>query len=107
MRAVATHGGLAGYLTALEQPLAYIPIEDVIFGVLKSGDIADMAAALAPRPLLMESLVNGRNILAPESLLHQTFDTTLEAYRKSNASAKLALRSAPKDISAWLIAQLQ
>src|SRR5262249_56603710 len=61
VRAVAARGGLAGYLTVLENAFAYIPSEDIILGVLKTGDVADIAAALAPRPLLMEGLLTGPN----------------------------------------------
>jgi hypothetical protein len=107
VRAVAASGGLAGYLTVLESAFAYIPVEDVILGVLKAGDVADIAAALAPRPLVMEGLVNGRNIRVENSALQRTLDPARTAYRESGASEALTVRVEPLDISAWLAAQLK
>jgi hypothetical protein len=100
VRAVAARGGLAGYLTVLENPFAYLPLEDVILGVLKTGDVADIAAALAPRPLLLEGLVNGRNIRVPEPALTRILQPAQAAYRESQ---RLTLRVEPQDLSAWLI----
>jgi hypothetical protein len=107
VRAVAARGGLAGYLTVLENAFAYIPNEDVILGVLKAGDVADIAAALAPRPLLMEGLVNGRNILVEESVLRRTLEPARAAYREAGTAEGLATPVEPLDISAWLAAQLK
>src|SRR5262249_3866069 len=76
----AGRGGLAGYSTVLETCFGYIPNEDVIFGVLKTGDVADIAAALAPRPLMLEGLVNGRNIRVPETALQSALQPARAAY---------------------------
>jgi dienelactone hydrolase len=107
VRAVAARGGLAGYLTVLESAFAYIPVEDVILGVLKAGDVADIAAALAPRPLLMEGFVNGRNIRVEDSVLRRTLGPARTAYREAGASEALTVRVEPLDIGAWLAAQLK
>src|SRR5262249_3473591 len=107
VRAVAARGGLAGYLTVLENAFAYIPIEDVVAGILKTGDVADIAAALAPRPLTMDAPVNGRNIRVEETALAQTFGSAKEAYREAGAAEKFTLRAEPQDISGWLAAQLK
>jgi cephalosporin-C deacetylase-like acetyl esterase len=69
VRAVAVRGGLASYLSVLEDSFAYVPLDVIIPGILESGDIADMAATLAPRPILMEAMVDGRNRLVPEATL--------------------------------------
>jgi dienelactone hydrolase len=107
VRAVAARGGLAGYLTVLESPFAYIPIEDVILGVLQAGDVADFAAALAPRPLVLEGLVNGRNIRIQQGALLRLFEPAGAAYREAGAAQRLTLRVEPQDISGWLVAQLK
>jgi hypothetical protein len=62
VQAVAARGGLAGYLSVLDSSFAYVPSDAIILGVVKAGDIADIAAALAPRPVLREATVDGRNI---------------------------------------------
>jgi dienelactone hydrolase len=107
VRAVVARGGLAGYLTVLESAFAYIPIEDVILGVLKAGDVADMAAALAPRPLLMEGLVNGRNIRVDGTALDTALEPAKVAYREAGFADRFSVRSEPQDISGWLAAQLK
>ena len=88
-------------------PFAYVPDEDVILGVLKAGDVADIAAALAPRPLLMERLVSGRNIPVDASALDRTYALAHAAYREAGATERLVLRTEPQDIAAWLAAQLK
>src|SRR5262249_55675959 len=61
VRAVHVRGGLAGYLSILQSPFCYVPHDTVIPGVLTAGDVCDLAGALAPRPLHLESLVDGLN----------------------------------------------
>jgi dienelactone hydrolase len=107
VRAVVARGGLAGYLTVLESAFAYIPVEDVILGVLTTGDVADIAAGLAPRPLVMESLVNGRNIRVAENALEKAFEPARVAYRESGTPDRFTMRVNSQDISAWLAAQLK
>ncbi|MBI4626517.1 MAG: acetylxylan esterase [Verrucomicrobia bacterium] len=107
IQAVAASGGLAGYLGMLESPFTYVPIEDVILGVLKAGDIADVAAALAPRPLLLEGAVNGRNIRLDAAGLNRIFLPAREAYRDAAAPDRLTLRPEPGDAAAWLIEGLK
>ncbi len=62
VRAVAARGGLTGYLSVLEDAFTYVPLDAIVLGILKAGDIPDIAAAVAPRPVLLEGQVNGRNI---------------------------------------------
>jgi hypothetical protein len=98
IRGVAARGGLAGYLTVLEDAFPYVPIDVIVHGLLQAGDIADFAAALAPRPLLLEGLVNGRNVRLDGSDLTRILRLAVDAYR----GGRLVLRQEPSDISAWL-----
>ena len=61
--AVAIHRGLSGYLSILEDRFAYVPSDVIVEDSAGAGDLDDLAAALAPRPVLLESLVDGRNRL--------------------------------------------
>jgi hypothetical protein len=61
VRAVAVRGGLAAYISLFDDHFLYIPADAVVPGILEAGDIGDVVAALAPRPTLLESLVDGRN----------------------------------------------
>jgi dienelactone hydrolase len=107
VRAVVARGGLAGYLLVLENPFTYIPIEDVLLGVLKAGDIADVAATLAPKPLLLEGFVNGRNILLDESGLEHILEPARQAYRNARAADRLTVRTQQQDAAAWLVSALK
>ena len=61
VRAIAVQGGLTGFLSVLEDRFAYVPGDVIVPGILDCGDIGDMTAALAPRPALLQELVDGRN----------------------------------------------
>ncbi len=63
VRAVVVEGGLEGYLSILEDQFAYVPEDVIVPGILEAGDISDVAKALAPRPVLLENLRDGRNRL--------------------------------------------
>lgn len=61
VRAIAVRGGLASYLSILDDAFTYVPGDIVVPGILEVGDISDIVAALSPRATLFESLVDGRN----------------------------------------------
>jgi cephalosporin-C deacetylase-like acetyl esterase len=63
VRAIAGRGGLSSYLSVLESPFTYTPMDVVLWGILKAGDIEDLVGALAPRPVLYADAVNGRNVM--------------------------------------------
>jgi pimeloyl-ACP methyl ester carboxylesterase len=107
VRAVAARGGLAGYISILENAFAYVPTDSIVPGILKVADIADIASAVAPRPLLLEALIDGRNIRLSSTQLSGILGPTVRAYGKSDASERLTVRSEPGDLSRWLAAQLQ
>jgi pimeloyl-ACP methyl ester carboxylesterase len=107
VRAVAARGGLAGYLTVLEDAFTYVPMDSIVWGILKSGDIADIAAALAPRPVALSGLVNGRNILVEGAEIEKAFDPAKRAYQSAGAASRLTFGAESKNIAAWLIAALK
>jgi hypothetical protein len=107
VRVVAARGGLAGYLTMLEHAFTYVPIEDIVLGILKAGDIADIVAALAPRPLLLDGMVNGRNIPVEPSALERIFEPSRSAYRRQNSEKQLTIHIKQQRISSWLASVLQ
>jgi hypothetical protein len=79
----------------------------IVLGVLKAGDIADIAGALAPRPLALEALVDGRNIRTEAAALERTFGPAKAAYSEARVADRLTLRKDPGDVAAWLTAQLK
>jgi hypothetical protein len=59
--AVAARRGLASFLSVLEDRFTYVPLDVIVPGILEAGDLPDIAAALGPRPVLIQSAVDGRN----------------------------------------------
>ncbi len=110
VRAVYLRGGLTGYASVLESPFCYVPHDVMVPGVLKVGDLCDVAAALAPRALRMEALVDGRNRLATAARLAHSFQPTRAAYRAAGASERLRIEveTAPADTTArWILTEIR
>jgi cephalosporin-C deacetylase-like acetyl esterase len=61
LRAIVARRTLVSYLSVLESPFTYIPSDVIVPGISEAGDIADVAAAVAPKALLIEEPINGRN----------------------------------------------
>jgi hypothetical protein len=81
--AVAARGGLASYLSVLEDAFTYVPLDAIVLGIVKAGDISDVVSAIAPRSVLVGRQVNGRNILVDDA------------------------SKAPQDVGAWLVSALR
>ncbi len=61
VKAAYAFGGLKGFASLLESPFCYVPHDTIVPGALTLGDLDDVAAALAPRPLRLEGRVDGLN----------------------------------------------
>jgi cephalosporin-C deacetylase-like acetyl esterase len=92
VRVIAVRGGLASYLSVCDDYFVYIPADVIVPRILEAGDIADVAAALAPRPLLIESLVDARDRLLPDAELQSKFSSLRQAYQGMSQS-KLVIRN--------------
>lgn len=109
VKAACSRGGLDGYTSVLQDPFCYLPHDVIVPGVLTTGDLADIAESLAPRPLRLEGVVDGQNRrVAPETLAKQ-YGTARAAYQAANAADRLALEpdGRERDRAAWLLAQLK
>jgi hypothetical protein len=109
VRVVYVQGGLTGYQALLQGPFCYVPHDATVPGALTEGDLCDLAAALAPRPVRMEGLVDGLNQQVPGDRLTETFAPTRRAYQVLKAEARLQLStSAPADSppAQWVVGQL-
>jgi cephalosporin-C deacetylase-like acetyl esterase len=88
---VRARGGLVSYQSLLSSPFCHIPYDVVVPGALTAGDLADVAGALAPLPVRLEGLVDGRNRAVPARERRQAYQVALEAYRAAKAAEKLQL----------------
>jgi cephalosporin-C deacetylase-like acetyl esterase len=109
VQAVCARGGLVGYASLLEGPFVYVPYDAVVPGALTAGDLNDVAATLAPRPLRLEGLVNGVNRLAGKEALDAALAPVRAAYRSAPAECLHVLRQAPESDppGRWLLARLR
>jgi hypothetical protein len=110
VQAVYAQGGLAGYHSLLQSPFCYVPHDAVVPGALTAGDLGDVAAALAPRPLRLGGLVDGRNRLVPADSLAKTFAPAQAAYRTAAAQGRFVLAAEGGEqatAARWLLAQLK
>ena len=63
VRAVGVRGGLASYVSMLDDAFTYVPGDVIVPGILEVADVSDITAALSPRPMLLQKMVDGRNRL--------------------------------------------
>jgi dienelactone hydrolase len=110
VRAVSVHGGLAGYESLLHSPFCYVPHDALVPGALTAGDLADVAAALAPRPLRLDGLVDGLNREVPADAVAKAFEPARAAYAGAQADGHLRLEQAGRAdglaVVGWLLQEL-
>jgi cephalosporin-C deacetylase-like acetyl esterase len=110
IRAVYARGGLSGYRALLDSPFVYVPHDALVPGALTAGDLCDVAAALAPRPLRLEGLVDGCNRREPFRTLTETYAPARTGYRSADAGDRLTLASEPapaEEVARWLLEHLK
>ena len=99
---VYVHGGLSGYQAVLSSPHVYIPHDVVIPGALTAGDLCDVAAALAPRPLRLDGLVDGLNRRMTLAESSRLYELPVESYRQADAERRFVMNGAAS-ASDWLL----
>jgi dienelactone hydrolase len=100
VRAIHVHGGLVSYVSVLTSPFVYVPHDALIPGVLSVSDLADVVAALMPRPVSIEAAIDGRNQLVTGKEFRVAFLHMLAGGAKG-----LTLRdvpASPEVLAAWL-----
>ncbi|HXV75662.1 MAG TPA: acetylxylan esterase [Candidatus Polarisedimenticolaceae bacterium] len=105
VRAVYVHRGLVSLASILESPRVCLPHEAVIPGLLESLDLPDLAAALAPLPIRLEALVDGRNRPVDGDRLERAYACARQRYRDLGEDDRLVLRpldAADERVADWL-----
>jgi hypothetical protein len=72
---------------------------------LTAGDLCDVASALAPRPLRLEALVDGRNCLMSDQGTQRIFEPTIQAYRIAEVELSV-IPVSKNDLAIWLARSL-
>jgi dienelactone hydrolase len=108
VNAVYARGTFASFRSLLDSQFLYVPHDSVIPGALTVSDVADISAALVPRPLRVECPVDGLNRGIPFDTVVEAFAPTNQAYRLANASEQFSLSVTGQDDSAvWLLDQIE
>lgn len=105
VRTVYVRGGLSDFHSLLQSWLCHVPHDVVVPGALTAGDLADVAAALAPRRLWLEGLVDGLNRDVPDDELARRYAPARAAFGAAEASAVFRLGQRPEGVDAlveWL-----
>ena len=109
IRAVYVRGSLVSYHSILQSPFCYLPHDCIIPGALTAGDLSDIVAILAPRPVKLEGLVNGVNREASVDEVRQSFERAGQAYQAAKATDRLQLGASGSETESaarWLLRQL-
>jgi hypothetical protein len=107
VRAVAVRGGLVSYLSVLRDRFCYVPQDIIVPGILEIADVDDLVALLAPRAVLMEKLVNGRNQIVETASLKSGMQIANAAYRNIPGQLVMREKSGTPRLEDWLVQQLQ
>jgi dienelactone hydrolase len=106
IQSVYVHGSLMSYATLLDEPFVYQPADSIIRGLPRIADLPDMASALAPRPLRMESLVDGCNRQVSRKQAEKTYHLARAAYAKAEKQDRLSIeveKASVDKISKWFL----
>ena len=89
-----------------------MPSDAIVPGLLETADLADLAAALAPRRVLLTRMVDGSNRLVPmqESLLEYTealkASPGAEGNREPSVAVHIREDAADSELVGWLAQQI-
>ncbi len=101
VKAVVARGGLTGYAAVLEAAAFYVPHDAIVPGLLETGDLCDLAGALAPLALRLEAMVDGRNRSVGPKAVAEVFAPTRQAYAAS-ADRLVLMAETRNDAGQWL-----
>ena len=108
MKVVYAQNGLVSYQSVLESPFVYLPHDAVVPGALTAGDLCDVARALAPRPLRIETPVDGLNRRASAETLSNAYQSTSVRYGAFPSKKRLRCSPSLRTMYAgWLIEALK
>jgi dienelactone hydrolase len=103
VRAVYARGGIAGFQSVTDSPFIYLPHDCIVPGALTAGDLCAVAAALAPRPLRLNELVDGQNRRLSDPEATSALAPVQRAYEAADGSARFSLLdSQSATVGAWL-----
>ena len=104
--AVCVRNGLSDFHSILSSQFVQIPYDVVVPGVLTAGDLPDVAAAIAPRPLRLDGLVDGLNRRLSAEAARALYRPGVEGYRAAGAEGRIAINRTAQRQARWLLEQV-
>lgn len=102
VRGVLVRGGLVSYASVLASPFCHVPHDALVPGALQQGDLGDVIAGLAPRPVRLDTLVTGLNQPATAEAMQAALAPARTAYEALQAGKRLQTEDAARAPAAWL-----
>lgn len=106
INAVVASGGLVSIRSVLDSQFVHLPHDFVIPRALMAGDLSDIAAAVAPRPIRIEKMVDGTNRPASGPAIDQEWSRVRQAYESQDSAQRVSINEQDSTIE-WLIKQLR
>jgi dienelactone hydrolase len=106
VRAVVARGGLVSFRSVLDSPFVHVPHDALPVNVFRAGDLPDIWALLAPKPLRLEGLVDGANRRVTGDRLEKALRQVAEAYKKGRLVVKEDY-TPDAELAKWIVEQLK
>jgi len=101
IKAIVALGTFAEFKSILNDTYCYVPHDAIVPSAVTAGDLCEVAAALAPCPLRMHNLVDGRNCPLSSATANRILRPVQTAY--TEADAPLLIEPKDNNAIAWLI----
>lgn len=105
-KAVVARGGLVSYRSVLDSPFVHVPHDALPVNVFRAGDLPDVWAHLAPKPLRLEGLVDGTNRRVPKEKLDAALRPVTQAYQKGGLVVREDY-TPDAELAKWIVEQLK
>ena len=102
VQAVYVHGGLVSFDSVLTKHLALLPYDAVVPGALTVGDLSDLVAALAPRHVRLEGLVDCWNRKVSNTEIAAAYRSTAASYDAVGVTTPFSFSSDRTSSVRWL-----
>jgi hypothetical protein len=106
IKAVVARGGLVSYRSVLDSPFVHVPHDALPIDVFRAGDLPDLWAHLAPKPLRLEGLVDGTNHRVTGKKLDAALRPVRDAYSKGGLVVTEDY-TPDAELAMWIVEQLK
>ena len=105
IKAIVARGLFAEFKSVLNDTYCYVPHDAVIPSAATAGELCDLATALAPSPLWIDNLIDGRNCPLSQETANNILKSVQTAYTTAGAPASIGEKD--NNPIPWLIDTLQ